>query len=268
MNNQPESSHCAETMRRKGIVVSDKYSLKALATMSPAFEMHLDSLVPSNNCIIPNEVVGALGIHKFTDTCAVITKNVASSEPDKTHNLVVSKEGVLGRNPDEHAEQLAKGKAMYPTEGCIAPMNDAVKVSEFTRDLGSVIDFENAQILYRLRLELAALKAECERLDKDIYYETGRRNQKKTELANWQYWCGIYLKNRQSYRDQNQNLRNRIAERRRQIEEARKALEIAAAAARAAAAAISGGGGGGGGCRRKRCAHHFGRICLRRVCVR
>lgn len=262
-------SLCADVLKAKGAVSTDKYSLKALATMNPGFEMHQDSMTHGNTCVIPNEVVGALGISKYGDSCMVVTKNVSNDQNDKTHFLTVSKDAVLPLDANEHAQYLEEGKGIFPVDGCIVKADDTVKVNDFTQDLGSVIDFDNAKILYRLNVELAALKAECQRLQNEIDHETGVRNSRRNTLAHWQYWCGVYLNNRQWYRDQNRSLSDQIANRRRYLEEqARRAAEAAAAAA-AAAAAWGGGGGGSSAERRHRkksnkCKFGVGRLCFSR----
>lgn len=238
------ASLCADTLLNRGIVIRDKNSLKALATMSPGFEMHQDTLKPGNTCVLSDEVVGAIGLTKFGDSCSITTKSIATDQPDKYYTLPVSKEGVLPLDPNEHQGQLSQGTAIYPTNGCVVRADDAVYMGNFTRDVGSIIDFENAQTLYRLRVQIAALIADCERLQNDINYETGQRNNKQNDLSHWQYWCSVYQNNRQWYRDQALSLQNQISQRRHQLEEeARKAAEEAARkaaeeeAARQAAAA-------------------------------
>jgi len=166
-------------LKKNGINISDKNSLKAAASMSAAKADLLNNMLSYQGCVLPSEAFATFG----TDSTCTIANN---------YNLIHTKPGVLSADTDIQTLQLQNGEATYPINGCLYNINSRTSPASFITDAGNVLDQENKAEIARLTQILNQLKTDCGILDQNITDTTQLLSDTQKKLANQQAICKGY----------------------------------------------------------------------------
>jgi hypothetical protein len=179
LNYVDQNSTCMNLLKKNGINISDKNSLKAAASMSAAKADLLNNMLSYQGCVLPSEAFATFG----TDSTCTIANN---------YNLIHTKPGVLSADTDIQTLQLQNGEATYPVNGCLYNINSKTNPAAFITDAGNVLDQENKAEIARLTQILNQLKTDCAVLDKNITDTTTLLSDTQKKLANQQAICRGY----------------------------------------------------------------------------
>lgn len=190
LNYVDQNSTCMNLLKKNGINISDKNSLKAAASMSAAKADLLNNMLSYQGCVLPSEALSTFG----TDSTCTIANN---------YNLIHTKPGVLSVDTDIQSLQLQNGEATYPLNGCLYNINSRTNPASFIKDAGNVLDQENKAEIARLTQILNQLKSDCGILDQNIATTRTLLSETQTKLANQQALCRGYV---QGINTTNQNI--------------------------------------------------------------
>ncbi len=228
LNYSENNSICANLLRKNGVNIDDKTTLKAVASMMGAKARYQDGMKDLNGCVLPKESLSIVESTKMQNKCSLSTKNVNNNTIRSVNKLSSTIDGTLPIDKDVQKAQLNNGFSVYPNEGCYYPIDSSKDAVKFMTDVGQIIDFSNQQILYNMQQKLQSIKNECNELDNQISIESTNLRNVQRQVADQTALCSSYINdistNTQLLADLTRDLENK---RRQKADALAKEAEIA-----------------------------------------